>query len=256
MIHPTALIDAKAQLDDNLSIGPYTIIGADVRIGAGTQIDSHCVIKGPTQIGRDNRIHSHATIGCDPQDKKYHGERTELIIGDRNSIFEFTTLSRGTSDGGGVTRIGSDNWIMAYVHIAHDCQVGDNCIFANNATLAGHVVIEDWVILGGFVAIHQFCTIGAHAFVGMGGLVNADVPPFVMVADKYAIPRGINSEGLKRRGFDSDRISAIKRAYRSLFMSGAPMTEIKQQLAQTAESSADVAQLLDFIERSKRGVLR
>ena len=184
------------------------------------------------------------------------GERAELVIGDRNTIREFTTVSRGTGEGGGVTMIGDDNWIMAYVHIAHDCWVGSNTIFANNATLAGHAVIEDWVILGGFVGVHQFCRIGAHAFIGMGSLVNADVPPFVLVADRYAEPRGINSEGLKRRGFDAARIALIKRAYRTLFVSGKPMAEARQELAASAKASAEVRQMLDFIERSERGLLR
>lgn len=256
MIHPTALIDAAASIGANVSIGPFTIIGAGVEIGDGTQIGSHCVIKGPTRIGKDNRIHAHASLGGDPQDKKFAGERTELVVGDRNTIFEFTTISRGTGDGGGITRIGNDNWIMAYVHIAHDCQVGSNIIFANNATLAGHAVVEDWAILGGFAGVHQFCRIGAHAFIGMGSLINADVPPFVMVADRYAEPRGINSEGLKRRGYDGERIAAIKRAYRTVFMSGKPMAEAKLELADSARSSDDVRQMLEFIEASQRGLLR
>jgi len=256
MIHSGALIDPAAKIGANVSVGAFTVIGADVEIGDGTRIGSHCVIQGPTRIGRDNHIHAHASLGGDPQDKKFSGERTELVIGDRNSIFEFTTLSRGTGDGGGITRIGDDNWIMAYVHIAHDCQVGSHTIFANNATLAGHAVVEDWAILGGFAGVHQFCRVGAHAFIGMGSLINADVPPFVIVADRYAEPRGINSEGLKRRGFDSERIAAIKRAYRSMFMSGKPMTEAKQELAESARSSDDVRQMLEFIEASQRGLLR
>jgi UDP-N-acetylglucosamine acyltransferase len=256
MIHPTALIDPAAKLGVDVSVGAYTIIGAEVEIGDRTSIGPHCVITGPTRIGSDNRIHSHAALGGDPQDKKFHGERAELIIGDRNTIREFTTFGRGTSDGGGVTRIGNDNWIMAYVHIAHDCQVGSHTIFANNATLGGHATIEDWVILGGFVGIHQFCKIGAHAFIGMGSLVNADVPPFVMIADRYAEPRGINSEGLKRRGFDAERIAAIKRAYRSIFMSGKPLTEAKSELAESAQTSDDVRQMLAFIEASQRGLQR
>ena len=256
MIHPTALIDASAHIGANVSVGPFTIVGADVEIGDGTQVGSHCVIKGPTRIGKDNRIHAHASLGGDPQDKKFAGERTQLLIGDGNTIFEFTTLSRGTGDGGGITRIGDDNWIMAYVHIAHDCQVGSHIIFANNATLAGHAVVEDWAILGGFAGVHQFCRIGAHAFVGMGSLINADVPPFVIVADRYAEPRGINSEGLKRRGFDGERIAAIKRAYRTVFMSGKPMAEAKLELADSARTSDDVRQMLEFIEASQRGLLR
>ncbi|HMB57175.1 MAG TPA: acyl-ACP--UDP-N-acetylglucosamine O-acyltransferase [Arenimonas sp.] len=256
MIHASASIDPGARLGAGVSVGAFTIIGADVEIGDGTRIGSHCVIEGPTRIGRDNHIHSHAALGGAPQDKKFAGERTELLIGDRNTIFEFTTFSRGTGDGGGVTRIGDDNWIMAYVHIAHDCQVGNHTIFANNATLAGHAVVEDWVILGGFVGIHQFCKIGAHAFVGMGSLINADVPPFVLVADKYAEPRGINAEGLKRRGFDAERIASIKRAYRTMYMSGKPMAEARQELAESAQTSEDVRRMLEFIESSQRGVLR
>ena len=256
MIHPTALIDPAAKLGVDVSVGAYAIIGAQVEIGDRTSIGPHCVITGPTRIGRDNRIHSHAALGGDPQDKKFHGEHAELIIGDRNTIREFTTFSRGTSDGGGVTRVDNDNWIMAYVHIAHDCHVGSHTIFANNATLGGHATIEDWVILGGFVGIHQFCKIGAHAFVGMGSLVNADVPPFVMIADKYAEPRGINSEGLKRRGFDPDRIAAIKRAYRSIYMSGKPLVDAKSELAESAQASDDVRQMLAFIEASQRGLQR
>ena len=256
MIHPTAQIDPSARLGARVRIGAYSIIGADVDIGEGTSIGSHCVIQGPTRIGVDNRIHSHAALGGDPQDKKFSDERTELLIGDRNTIREFTTFSRGTADGGGVTRIGDDNWIMAYVHVAHDCQVGSNTIFANNATLAGHAVVEDWAILGGFVGVHQFCRIGAHAFIGMGSLINGDVPPFVLVADKYAAPRGINAEGLKRRGFEPARIASIKRAYRTLFVSGKPMAEAKQELAGSARDSSDVRQMLEFIERSERGLLR
>ncbi len=256
MIHPTAHIDPGAILGANVSIGPFTVIGADVEIGMGTTVGSHCTIHGPTRIGRDNVIHAHAALGGDPQDKKYAGERTELVIGDRNTIFEFTTFSRGTSEGGGVTRVGDDNWIMAYVHIAHDCQVGNHIIFANNATIAGHTQVGDWAILGGFAGVHQFCKIGPHAFVGMGSLINADVPPFVMVADKYAEPRGINSEGLKRRGFDAERIAAIKRAYRAVYMSGKPMAEAKLELAESAKTSPDVKQMLEFIESSQRGVLR
>ncbi len=255
-IHATALVDPGARLAADVVVGAYTIIGAGVEIAEGCRIGPHCVISGRCRIGRDNVIHSHATIGNDPQDKKYHGESTELVIGERNAIFEFTTISRGTSDGGGITRIGDDNWIMAYVHIAHDCDVGNQCTLANNATLAGHVTLEDWVTLGGFAGIHQFCKVGAHAFIGMGSLINADVLPFVMVADRYAEARGINSEGLKRRGFDGERIAAIKRAYRTVFVSGKPLAEAKLELAQGAADSDDVRQMLAFIEASTRGLLR
>jgi UDP-N-acetylglucosamine acyltransferase len=256
MIHPSAQVDPGARIGARVSIGAYTIVGPDVDIGEGTSIGPHCVITGPTRIGADNRIYSHAALGSDPQDKKFASERSELVIGDRNTIREFTTFSRGTGDGGGATRIGDDNWIMAYVHIAHDCIVGSHTIFANNATLAGHAEVGDWAILGGFVGVHQFCRIGAHAFIGMGALVNADVPPFVLVAADYAAPRGINSEGLKRRGFDPSRIAAIKRAYRSVFVSGRPMAEARAELTAMAEDSDDVRAMLGFIERSERGLLR
>jgi UDP-N-acetylglucosamine acyltransferase len=256
MIHPTAQVDPGARIGARVSIGAFTIVGPDVDIGEGTSIGPHCVITGPTRIGADNRIYSHAALGSDPQDKKFASERSELVIGDRNTIREFTTFSRGTGDGGGATRIGDDNWIMAYVHIAHDCIVGSHTIFANNATLAGHAEVGDWAILGGFVGVHQFCRIGAHAFIGMGALVNADVPPFVLVAADYAAPRGINSEGLKRRGFDPARIAAIKRAYRSVFVSGRPMAEARAELAAMAGESDDVRAMLGFIERSERGLLR
>ena len=256
MIHPTAQVDPGARIGARVQVGAFSIVGADVDIGDGTTIGPHCVIEGPARIGEDNRIYSHAALGTDPQDKKYAGERAELVIGDRNSFFEFTTISRGTGDGGGITRIGDDNWIMAYVHVAHDCQVGSHVVFANNATLAGHVEVGDHAILGGFTGVHQFCKIGAHAFCGMGSLINADVPPFVIVAGPYARPRGINSEGLKRRGFEPARIAAIKRAYRTLYVSGTPFADARAQLAQQAQDSADVAAFLDFIERSERSLGR
>ena len=256
-IHPTAAIDANAQLGTGVQVGAYTSIGAGVVVGDGTHIGSHCSIDGSTRIGRDNRILGHAAIGGEPQDKKFQGERSELVIGDRNTIREFVTINRGTGEGGGITRIGDDNWILAYAHIAHDCRVGNHIVFSNNATLAGHVEVGDHVILSGFAGIHQFCRIGAHAFIGMGALINGDVPPFVMVAaDEYGRPRGVNSEGLKRRGFDSERIAAIKRAYRALYVSGATLGDAKLKLAELARDSADVRELLDFIERGERPLLR
>lgn len=257
MIHPTALVDPAARIGAGVRIGAYSIVGADVDIGDGTTIGPHVVIESGARIGRENRIFQFASIGAEPQDKKFHGERSELIIGDRNVIREFVTLNRGTTDGGGATRIGNDNWIMAYVHIAHDCRVGNNVTFANNATLAGHVEIGDWVILGGFTGVHQFCKIGAHAFTGMGSMINADVPPYVTVAgSSYAKPRGINSEGLKRRGFDPDRISAIKRAYRTIYLARTPLAEARSKLAEQAGDNADIAAMLDFIERSERALAR
>ena len=257
LIHPSASIDPAARLGADVRIGAFTSIGADVEIGDGTVIGPHCSITGATRIGRDNHIVGHAAIGGDPQDKKFKGERTELVIGDRNTIREFVTVNRGTGDGGGVTRIGDDNWLLAYTHIAHDCDVGSYCVFSNNSTLAGHVQIGDWVIMSGFAGVHQFCRIGAHAFLGMGVLISGDVPPYTMVAtEAQGRPRGINSEGLKRRGFDADRISAIKRAYRTLYVAGLPLAEAKQQLAEQARDSDDVRALLDFIESGERPLLR
>jgi UDP-N-acetylglucosamine acyltransferase len=257
MIHPTAQIDPGAVIGSNVAIGAYSVIGADVEIGEGTVIGPHVVIEGPTRIGRDNRISQFASIGGAAQDKKFSGERTELVIGDRNLIREFVTINRGTGEGGGVTRIGDDNWLLAYVHIAHDCQVGNRVVFSNYSALAGHVEIGDWVIVSGYAGVHQFCKVGAHAFIGMGCLVGSDVPPFVMMAnEQHGRPRGINSEGLKRRGFDAPRISAIKRAYRTLYMAGLSLPEARQQLATQAQDSDDVREMLQFLERSERSLAR
>ena len=257
MIHATALVDPAAKIGTGVSVGAYSIIGPDVEIGDGCTIGPHVVIEGATRIGRDNRIFQFASIGAEPQDKKFHGERTELVIGDRNTIREFVTFNRGTGDGSGVTRIGNDNWFLAYTHVAHDCIVGNHCVFSNNATLAGHVEVGDHVIFSGFAGAHQFCRIGAHAFIGMGALLSGDVPPFVMVAaDAQGRPRGINGEGLKRRGFDAERIAAIKRAYRALYVSGLPLAEARGKLAELAAGSADVAAMLDFIERGERPLAR
>lgn len=256
-VHPTAVVDPSATLGADVVVGAFCVIGAEVEIGDRTRVGPHCTIDGPTRIGRDNRFHGHAAIGGDPQDKKFAGERTELVIGDRNVVREFVTISRGTGNGGGVTRVGDDNWLLAYVHVAHDCQVGSQCVFSNNATLAGHVEVGDHVILSGFVGVHQFCRIGAHAFIGMGAFVNGDVPPFVLVAQEgYGRPRGINAEGLKRRGFDAGRIAAIKRAYRALYVSGAKLEDARAQLAELAQGSDDVRALLDFLERGDRPLLR
>ncbi len=256
MIHPSAIIDPQAKIGANVSIGAYSIIGADVEIGDNTSIGPHVVIDGPTRIGRDNRISQFASLGAAPQDKKFHGERSRLEIGDRNVIREFVTFNRGTEDGAGLTRIGNDNWLMAYVHIAHDCVVGNHAIFSNAASLAGHVVVDDWVILGGFTLVHQFCQVGAHAFTAMGAIINRDVPPYVTVAGSFAEQKGINSEGLRRRGYSSDRIMAIKRAYRTLYMSGLPLADARTELARAAEDAPDVRLMLDFIERSQRSLVR
>ena len=256
-IHPTAVIDPSAVIGANVSVGAYSVIGAEVKIGDGTTIGPHVVIEGPTRIGRDNRIAQFASLGGDPQDKKFAGEHTELVIGDRNLIREFATINRGTGDGGGATRLGDDNWVLAYVHVAHDCQIGNNVVFSNYSALAGHVEIGDWTILSGYSGVHQFCKVGAHAFIGMGCLVGHDVPPFVMMAnEQHGRPRGINSEGLKRRGFDAPRIAAIKRAYRALYMGDARLDEAKAELAEIAAGSDDVRAFLDFIERGERPLLR
>jgi len=257
LIHPTAVIDPAARLADDVRVGAFSLIGAGVEIGAGSVVGPHCSIHGPARIGRDNRFVGHAAIGGEPQDKKYAGERTELVIGDGNVIREFVTINRGTGGGGGITTIGNDNWLLAYTHVAHDCHVGNHCVFSNNTTLAGHVSVGDWVIISGFAGAHQFCRIGDHAFLGMGALVTGDIPPFTMVGiDGHGRPRGINAEGLKRRGFDAGRISAIKRAYRTLYVAGVPLAEAKQQLAEQAQYSDDVRQLLDFIEHGDRPLQR
>ena len=259
MIHPTALVDPAARIGADVGIGAYSVIGAGVEIGDGTTVGPHVVIEGTTRIGRDNRIFQFASIGAAPQDKKFRGEESALVIGDRNHIREFVTLNRGTGGGGGTTRIGDDNWFLAYSHVAHDCHVGSQCVFSNNATLAGHVDVGDHVIVSGFVGVHQFCRIGAHAFIGMGVLLSGDVPPFLMVAadaDTQGRPRGINSEGLKRRGFDAERIAAIKRAYRTIYVGATPLAEARSKLAEQARDNTDVADMLAFIERSERPLAR
>ncbi|HXE65499.1 MAG TPA: acyl-ACP--UDP-N-acetylglucosamine O-acyltransferase [Rhodanobacteraceae bacterium] len=256
MIHATAIVDPSARVGSNVEIGAYSVIGAGVEIGDGTTIGPHVVVDGTTRIGRDNRIFQFASIGAAPQDKKFRGEDSELVIGDRNHIREFVTLNRGTGEGGGATRIGDDNWIMAYAHVAHDCHIGSHTIFANNATLAGHVEVGDHVVLGGFAGVHQFCKIGAHAFAAMYSAINRDVPPFIYVAGQFAVPRGVNAEGLKRRGFDAERIGAIKRAYRTLYMSHKTLEEARTALAGQAAASDDVRAFCDFIDRSERSLVR
>jgi UDP-N-acetylglucosamine acyltransferase len=255
-IHPTAIVDPSARLAADVTVGAYSVVGAEVEIGAGCAVAPHALIQGPTRIGRNNRIGAFASVGGDPQDKKYSGERSELIIGDGNTIHEFVTINRGTAEGGGATRIGDDNWVMAYVHIAHDCQVGSHTIFANNATLAGHVEVGNWVVLGGFAGVHQFCKIGAHAFAAMYAAINRDVPPFIYVAGQFAVPRGVNAEGLKRRGFEATRIAAIKRAYRTLYMTHKTLEEARAALAEQAAVSEDVRALVEFIGRSERSLVR
>jgi UDP-N-acetylglucosamine acyltransferase len=255
-VHPSAIVADGARLGHGVSVGPYSIIGDDVEIGDGTTIAGHVVIKGPTRIGRENRIYQFASVGDDPQDKKYAGEPTTLLIGDRNTIRECCTISRGTVQDQGETRIGHDNWIMAYVHIAHDCVVGDSCILANNATLAGHVVLGDWVILGGFSGIHQFCKVGAHAFLGMYSGVNRDVPAYTMMSGNPAEPKGINSEGLRRRGFTPDQVRNIKNAYRIIFRQGKKFSEAVDEIAGLVAAQPELAVLLESLRSSERGVAR
>jgi len=256
MIHPTAIIADTAVIGDDVEIGPYTVVGDGVEIGRGTRIDSHVVINGPTKIGADNHIYQFASIGDDPQDKKYAGEPTRLVIGDRNTIREFCTISRGTTQDRGETILGDENWIMAYVHIAHDCVVGDKTIMANNVTLAGHVHIGDWVILAGFSGAHQFCRVGDHAFLGMYAGVSRDVPAYTMVAGQPAAPRGINSEGLKRRDFSADQIRNIKHAYRLLYRSGKKLNEAEAEIAELSKTQPELVPLLDSLRSSERGLIR
>ncbi|MGN6190803.1 MAG: acyl-ACP--UDP-N-acetylglucosamine O-acyltransferase [Rhodanobacteraceae bacterium] len=255
-VHPSAIVDAGAKLADDVAVGPLAVIGADVEIGPGCVVDPHALVRGPTRIGKNNHIGAFASIGGNPQDKKYHGERSRLEIGDGNTFHEFVTINRGTAEGGGATRIGNDNWIMAYVHVAHDCIVGSHTVLANNATLAGHVEVGDHVVLGGFAGVHQFCKIGAHAFAAMFSAINRDVPPFIYVAGQFAVPRGVNAEGLKRRGFDTQRIAAIKRAYRTLYMSHKTLEEARAALVEQASASEDVRAFRDFIDRSERSLVR
>lgn len=256
MIHSQAIIDPAARLAKGVSVGPFSVIGADVEIGEGTVINSHVVINGPTRIGRDNKVYSFAAIGGDPQDKKYAGEVTELEIGDRNVIREYCTISRGTAQDLGITRIGDDNWIMATVHIAHDCQIGNHNIFANSTTLAGHVIIEDYVILGGFTLVHQFCKVGAHCFTAMNSVISKDVLPFLMVSGHMAKPHGLNSEGLKRRGFSGEALSELRKAYKIIYRSGNTLTQAIAKLEPMAKSCDEVTQLLAFIKSTTRGIVR
>jgi UDP-N-acetylglucosamine acyltransferase len=259
-VHPSAIVDPKAELDDDVEVGAYALIGPHVRIGEGTTVGPHTVIEGHTSIGRRNRIFQFASIGAAPQDKKYRGEPTRLEIGDDNTIREFVTLNCGTAQDVGVTRVGHDNWIMAYVHIAHDCQVGDHTIFANSTNLAGHVEVGDWVILGGYTGVHQFCKIGAHAMTGVGTVVLHDLPPFVMASGNTAQAHGINSEGLRRRGFANETINEIRRAYRTLYKSGltleAARTQLAGQAAEGGAGSAEIGTLASFLMSVSRGIVR
>lgn len=261
-IHPTALVDPQAQLHESVSVGPYSVIGPHVRIAAGSSIGAHCVIEGHTTIGRDNKIFQFNSIGAIPQDKKYAGEPCELVIGDRNTIREFCTLNIGSPGDAGVTRVGNDNWIMAYVHLAHDCVVGNHTIFANNAQLAGHVHVGDWAILGGFTVVHQFVRLGAHSMTAMCSLLFADLPPYVMCQGQPAVARSMNFEGLRRRGFSPERIAAVKGMQRALYRDELTLEQAKERIASLTQShpeaEADVAMMLDFLAGTspQRGIVR
>ncbi|MDR2015718.1 MAG: acyl-ACP--UDP-N-acetylglucosamine O-acyltransferase [Azoarcus sp.] len=256
MIHPSAIVHPCAKIGSEVEIGPYSVIGEHVEIGDGTWIGPHVVLEGHTRIGRENKIFQFSSLGGVPQDKKYSGEPTRLEIGDRNTIREYCTFSTGTAQDGGVTCIGNDNWIMAYVHIAHDCQVGSNTVFANGASLAGHAHIGDWAILGGFSGVHQFVRVGAHSFIGAFALLLQDLPPYVTVGGSPAAPHGINSEGLRRRGFSAETVSAIKRAYRILYRNSLSLAEAREQIIALAVDHKEVQPFADFIGVSGRGLVR
>jgi UDP-N-acetylglucosamine acyltransferase len=256
MIHPTALIDPKAELADDVEVGAFSIVDSKVRIDSGTRIGPHAVITGRTTIGKNNHIFQFTSIGEQPQDMKYKGEDTELIIGDGNTIRELCTFSRGSLQGGGVTKIGNNNWIMACVHIAHDCILGDNIIMANNASLAGHVTIGDHAILSGYSLIHQFCSVGEHSFTSFASHVNQSIPPYVTVSGEKARVKGINSEGLKRRGFTAEQISQVRRAYKAIYRESLSLEEAIAKLAEMAVDSPEIQLLVDFLNADERGIIR
>lgn len=255
-IHPTAIVDPQAEIDSSVEVGAYSIIEAGVRIDAGTKVGSHVVLQGPTTIGKNNQIFQYASLGAAPQDKKYAGEPTTLEIGDNNTIREFCTFNRGTSQDKGVTKIGNNNWVMAYVHIAHDCHIGNNTILANNSSLAGHVDMHDYAILGGFTLIHQFCKIGAHVITAVGSVIFKDIPPYVTAAGYDAKPHGINAEGLKRRGFSPESIMQIKRAYKALYRNGLSLEEAKQEILLMQANCPELAILSEFLGMATRGIIR
>ena len=256
MIHPTAIVDPSAKIAESCEIGPYTVIGADVTIGEGSWVGPHVVLKGPTTIGKNNKIYQFASVGEDPQDLKYAGEPTRLEIGDNNIIREYATINRGTAGGGAVTRIGSHNLLMAYIHIAHDCQIANHTVFSNGASLAGHVNVGEHAILAGFACVHQFCSVGEHAFVGLNSVANRDVPPFMMVVGNYAEAKGINKNGLRRRGFSDEAISALHRAYMALVRQKGQRDVAVAALKSEIDTYPEVKRFLDFIEHSERGIVR
>lgn len=261
-IHATALVDPGAELDSSVTVGPYTVIGPHVRVGAGTTIGPHCVLEGHTTIGRDNRIFQFNSLGAIPQDKKYAGEPCELVIGDRNTIREFGTFNIGSPGDRGVTQVGNDNWLMAYVHLAHDCVVGDHTIFANNTQLAGHVHVGDWAILGGFTVVHQFVHIGAHSMTAMCSLLFADLPPFVMCQGQPAQARSMNYEGLRRRGFSAERLAAVKGMHKALYRDNLTLDQACEAMTDlgkiSPEALSDIEMMLSFLKRSspQRGIVR
>ena len=255
-VHPTALVHRGARLAADVEVGPYSVIGEHVEVGEASWIGAHVVLDGHTRIGRRNRIWHFCSIGAPPQDKKYAGEPTRVEIGDDNTIREYITINRGTAQDVGVTRVGNENWIMAYVHFAHDCQIGSKTIFANSCQLAGHVTVGDWVVFGAATLVHQFVHIGAHAFTGMGTYLAQDLPPFVTAAGNMAKPFGINKEGLKRRGFSPDTIAGLKRAYKTLYRKGLRFEESISELKEQLAACPEVQQILDFLARSKRGIIR
>jgi len=255
-VHPSAIVDPRARLARGVTVGPYSVIGPQVEVGEGTWIGAHVVLDGRMRIGRDNRIFHFASLGAPPQDKKYQGEETAVEIGERNTLREYVTINRGTALDLGVTRLGDDNWVMAYVHFAHDVQIGSHTIFANACQLAGHVTVGDWAIFGATTLVHQFVHIGAHAFTGMGTYLPQDLPPFVTAAGNMARPYGVNGEGLKRRGFTPEDIAALKRAYRTLYRSGLALAEARAQLEAQVSECRHVRELVEFLDRSKRGIIR
>jgi UDP-N-acetylglucosamine acyltransferase len=256
LIHPTAIVDAAAELAADVEVGPYAIIGPGVVMAAGCVIGPHAVLRGPTRIGAGTRIFQFASVGEDPQDKKYAGEETTLVIGQRNVIREYATVHRGTAQDKGETRIGDDNLLMAYTHVAHDCVIGDHVIMANAASLGGHVEVQDWAILGGFSIVHQFCQIGAHSFSAMGSVIAKDVPPYLTVGGHPAVPRGINTEGLKRRQFSPEAIAALRRAYRLLYLGNLKLTEAVDSIRELAELQPELLLLADFVADSSRSIVR
>jgi UDP-N-acetylglucosamine acyltransferase len=256
MIHSTAIIAPSAVIADGVSIGPYSIIGENVEIGSGCDIKSHVVIQGPTKIGVNNKIYQFSSIGEEPQDKKYAGEPTTLEIGNNNLIRENVTINRGTVQGGGITKVGDDNWIMAYVHIAHDCIVGSNNILANNATLAGHVIIENHVILGGFTLVSQFNAMGSYSFSAMGSVISRHVPPYVLVSGHMAKPAGYNSEGLRRHDFSEHQMKNIRSAYKTIYRSGLRIEEAIEKLKSMQQEESELTLLLEFLEGQQGGIIR